>query len=218
MTQVQSKAQTKEPLHPEEVVTTALLIRHGHTGATEQGICYTDPAAELTPAGQAQAELIGKWLQSEKVDVLLSSSSQRVVTTAQIVGRELNIPFQVVQDLNEWNVGEWEGRAYIDIKAEQPELYGAWVRDPIVHKPPGGESIEDVYRRTSTKLDELIELHKGKRVVLVTHAGIIRSAIIKALQMDVRNFWRLVVPVGTVTRIDFSPSFASLQFMSVKPG
>ncbi len=217
MTELQSKSEKKEPLHPEEIVTTALLIRHGHTGATEQGICYTDPAAELTAAGQAQAELIGKWLETEQADVLLSSSSQRVVTTAQIVGRELSMPFQVVQDLNEWNVGEWEGRAYIDIKSEEPELYAAWVRDPIVQRPPGGESIEDVCRRASVKLDELMEVHKGKRIALVTHAGIIRAAIIKALQMDVRNFWRLVVPVGTITRIDFSPSFATLQFMSVKP-
>ena len=43
----------REPLHPEEVVTPVFLLRHGHTSATEQGILYTDPTAELTEAGKA---------------------------------------------------------------------------------------------------------------------------------------------------------------------
>jgi broad specificity phosphatase PhoE len=210
-------AKAKEPLHPEEVVTPILLIRHGHTGATEQGVLYSDPAAELTEAGQEQARKVGNWLKDQGVEVLLCSSSRRVTTSAEIISQEISVPLQVVNDLNEWHVGEWEGRAYIDIKAEDPELYKAWVNDPIQNKPPGGESIADVCNRTRSKIHELIAAHEGKKIALVTHAGIIRSAIVSSLQMDVRNFWRVVIPVGSVSRIDYSPSFAALQFMSVKP-
>ncbi|HEY9755394.1 MAG TPA: histidine phosphatase family protein [Oculatellaceae cyanobacterium] len=210
-------AKAKEPLHPEEVVTPVFLIRHGHTGATEQGVLYSDPAAELTDAGRQQALKAGHWMVEHGIDVLLSSSSKRVTTSAEIISEVISVSLQTVNDLNEWHVGEWEGRAYVDIKAEDPELYKAWVNDPILNKPPGGESIADVCKRTELKLQELIAAHEGKKIALVTHAGIIRSAIVSALHMNVRDFWRVVIPVGSVSRIDYSASFAALQFMSVKP-
>jgi broad specificity phosphatase PhoE len=209
--------QATEPLHPEELVTTILFLRHGHTQATEQGKLYTDPTAELTVAGRHQAEALGRWLKKQSTEVLLSSSSRRVLTTAEIIGEFVGAPLVVVAGLDEWNVGEWEGRSYVDIKTEEPELYKAWVNDPILNKPPGGESIADVSVRTNEKLNEIIASHAGKKIALVTHAGIIRSAIVGALEMQINNFWRVVIPVGSATRIDYSASFAALQFMSLKP-
>jgi broad specificity phosphatase PhoE len=216
-TPANSSAKSNEPLHPEEVVTTILLLRHGHTQATEQGRLYTDPTAELTEAGRQQAEGLGQWLKKHSVEVLLSSSSKRVLTTAEIVGECIGMPPVVVAGLDEWAVGAWEGRTYIDIKAQEPELYKAWVNDPILNKPPGGESIADVIVRTKGKIDEIIATHSGKKIALVSHAGIIRSAIVGALDMQINNFWRVVIPVGSATRIDYSASFATLQYMSLKP-
>jgi broad specificity phosphatase PhoE len=213
-----SSAKTSEPLHPEEVVTTIFLLRHGHTQHTEQGRLYTDPTAELTESGRTQAEGLGHWLKKQSVEVLLSSSSKRVLTTAEIIGDCIGMPPVVVAGLDEWAVGEWEGRTYIDIKAQEPELYKAWVNDPILNKPPGGESIADVIVRTKEKLDEIIVAHSGKKIALVSHAGIIRSAVVGALEMQINNFWRVVIPVGSATRIDYSASFAALQYMSLKPG
>ena len=137
-----SPRSNKEPLHPEEVVTPVWFVRHGHTGATEQGILNTDPTAELTDNGKKQALAAGHWLKEQAVDVLLSSSSKRVLTTAEIIADVIEVPLLVVNDLNEWNVGEWEGRAYVDIKADDPDLYKAWVHDPIFNKPPGGDTFE----------------------------------------------------------------------------
>jgi alpha-ribazole phosphatase len=105
----------------------------------------------------------------------------------------------------------------VDIKAEEPELYRAWVNDPILNKPPGGESIADVIVRTKEKIGGIIASHPGKKIAVVTHAGIIRSAVVGALEMQINNFWRVVIPVGSATRIDYSPSFAALQYMSLKP-
>jgi broad specificity phosphatase PhoE len=212
------EAAKKEPLHPEEVVTTVFLIRHGHTRATEEGKLYTDPAAELTDSGREQARLAGLWLKEQRPDVLLSSTSKRVFTSAEIVGEILKMPLSTVPGLDEWHVGEWDGRAYVDIKAEHPELYKAWSADPIANRPPGGESIADVCKRAQTKLAEVLQEHSGKKIALITHAGIIRSFLVHALGMPIVNFWRVNVPVGTITQVDFSPSFATVQFMAYKPG
>jgi broad specificity phosphatase PhoE len=213
-----NQAVKKEPLHPEEVVTTLLLVRHGHTRATEEGKLYTDPAAELTDSGREQARAAGIWLKAQQPDVLLSSTSKRVFTSAEIAGEILKMPPVTVPGLDEWHVGEWDGRAYIDIKMEHPELYKAWSADPIANRPPGGESIADVFERAQTILAKVLQENSGRKIALVTHAGIIRSFLVHALGMPIVNFWRVNVPTGTITQIDFSPSFATVQFMAYRPG
>jgi len=213
-----SAASKKEVLHPEESITTLLLIRHGHTRATEEGRLYTDPEAALTDEGLKQSKALAEWLMSRPPDVILSSTAKRVVATAESISGQTNLKIIRVEDLNEWHVGDWEGRTYLDLKKNDPEDYKRWTADPIRMRPPGGESIEDMYERTKQRIAELIDQYEGKRVALVTHAGIVRSVIVHALGMPLDNFWRISIPVGTVSKVDFSKSFATVHFMAMRPG
>jgi broad specificity phosphatase PhoE len=214
--QTESSAKT-EVLHPEEVVTTLLLIRHGDTQATERKLLYTDPAAELTEKGIAQAQRVAQSIAKLRPDVVLCSTAKRVVDTARIIAGVLECEPVLYNDLSEWHVGEWEGRSYLDIKKNDPELYKSWSRDPIRNRPPGGESIADLRDRVAKHIDELRVTYAGKTVALVTHAGIIRSILITSLGMPVDNFWRIAVPVGSISRVDLSSTFATVQFVSVRP-
>lgn len=210
-------SQLTDVLHPEETITSFLLIRHGHTKATEEGRLYTDPNAPLTEKGRLQAQAAADWVVSQKPDLLLSSPSLRVRTTADIIGESLNQQPIIIEGLNEWHVGDWEGRTYLDLKNSEPELYKRWSNDPINNAPPGGESISDMCVRVEQSMNEMIARFEGKKLALVTHAGVIRSAVIDALGIPVANFWRLSVPVGSVSRLDFSTNFATMHFMSWRP-
>jgi len=206
-----------ETLHPEETITSFLLIRHGDTRHTEEGRLYRDPEAPLTEKGVSQARAVGAWLPRQKPDVLLTSRSTRVRATADIVAAELSLEPIVIDGLDEWHIGQWEGRTYLDIKKSEPELYRAWSSDPIHNAPPGGESIADLCGRVRHSVDELIRRYEGKRAALVTHSGIIRGALLYALGIPVENFWRLMVPVGSITRVDFSANFATLHYLAFRP-
>jgi broad specificity phosphatase PhoE len=212
----QSNSKT-EVLHPEEVVTKFLLIRHGHTQATERGLLYTDPEAELTEMGFEQARKVATYIQRLNPDVLVCSTAKRVVDTANCIGESLGVKPVLYEGLSEWHVGDWEGRSYLDIKKNDPEQYGAWSADPIRNRPPGGESISDVRDRVEEHLHKLVEMYSGKTVALVTHAGIIRSVLVTSLGMPIDNFWRLAIPVGSISRLDVSRSFATVQFVSFRP-
>jgi alpha-ribazole phosphatase len=63
----------------------------------------------------------------------------------------------------------------------------------------------------------LLKEHSGKKIALVSHAGIIRALIVRALGMPVDNFWRVNVPTGSITKIDFSANFATMQMMAIRP-
>jgi broad specificity phosphatase PhoE len=123
----------------------------------------------------------------------------------------------ICQGFDEWRVGEWEGRTYLDIKKNDPEIYAAWSKDPITNRPPGGESIEDLCERIRDNLAALIKTYEGQTVAFVTHAGIIRAILVNALGMSVHNFWRLSVPTGSVSRVDYSANFATVHFVSFRP-
>ncbi len=207
-----------EPLHPEETITSFLLIRHGHTKATEEGKLYTDPNAPLTQKGHEQAEALAAWLGSKPPDLLLTSPSNRVRTTADIIAKTTDRQPIIVEGLNEWHVGDWEGKSYWQIKEAEPELYQRWSDDPIHNAPPGGESILDLGRRVERQVKELIATYLGKRVALVTHAGVARGILLHALGIPVENFWRVSVPTGSVSKVDFSESFATVHFIAFRPG
>ncbi len=205
-----------EALHPEELVTTIVFVRHGHTQQTEQGKLYSDPKALLTAKGLKQAEDIAVWLPKEAPNLLLSSTADRVVGTAKSISHALDLPITLLPGLDEQNVGEWEGRSYLEIKKENPDLYKSWCQDPIRNAAPGGESLLQVYERVNADIAKVIASYAGKKIVLVTHAGVIRSAIIHALQMPIDNFWRIAVPTGSISKIDYSNNFATMQYMSMR--
>ncbi len=206
-----------EELHPPEVITSFFLIRHGHTEPVEHGRLYNDPAVELTERGIEQAHQIADWLAKQEFECLLSSCAKRVVSTAKIVSDRLNIEAEVIPDLNEWDVGAWEGSSYLEVKKNKPDEYFHWVADPIENKPPQGESIRDLYNRSVLVLDKMIESHPGKKIALISHAGVIRAIIAHALGMPLNNFWRVNIPAGSISRVDFSPNYATVHFMAQMP-
>lgn len=212
-----SSKKESEKLHPEEAITSLLLIRHGHTDATEAGLLYTDPESQLTSKGVEQAMAIAQWLDKQNAHILMASKVRRVQSTAEIISRVTGLTPSLSEGFDEWRVGAWEGRTYLDIKRNDPDIYHEWSADPIVNLPPGGESIVDLCDRIRDNLLAMIASNEGKTVAFVTHAGIIRATLVHALGMSVHNFWRISVPVGSISRVDFSANFATVHFVSFRP-
>lgn len=206
-----------ESLHPEELITSIIFLRHGHTKETEAGKLYTDHSSMLTERGIEQAKRATDWLKQTDANLLLCSPARRVLATAEMLSQELGLAPNIVPNLNEQFVGDWEGRTYLEIKKNEPEMYRDWSADPIRNRPPNGESIKDVYIRVEQDLARIIQENAGKRIILVTHAGVIRSALISALGMPIDNFWRLSIPTGSISRVDYSNNFATLHYMAQRP-
>lgn len=208
-----------EELHPLEAITSLYLVRHGHTRATELGLLYSDPKIEITEKGSAQAQAAAKYMATISPQILLCGDAVRVVQSCQPLAAETGLTAQSIKGFEEWQVGNWEGRTYLDIKKNDPDQYHRWCADPIANAPPNGESIIELSERIEASLLDLVanSAFEGKTIAMVTHSGIIRSIIIHALGMPVRNFWRLSIPTGSITRIDFSKNFATMHFMAHKP-
>ena len=94
--------------------------------------------------------------------------------------------------LAEQDFGRWAGRSFEDVQALEPEGIAAWLGDTEA-APHGGESLADVARRAAQPHGRLIQ--KSGHTIAVTHAGVIRAAIVHVLG----------APLAACRRIDVEP-------------
>ena len=102
---------------------------------------------------------------------LFSSDLPRCATLAHGLADAWSVPMSADPSLREMNFGEWEGRAYDAIEAEDGTRWQHWCTNWRTVAPPGGESLDAFVDRVSGWLQRHTLTPTD---VIVTHAGVIR--------------------------------------------
>lgn len=164
-------------LRSDEVPTMIYLIRHGETILTPtrkfSGIGALDP--ELTEDGMAQAGRVAAEVAKLKPEVLVTSPLKRTRQTADAIARLTGLEIIEDKDWYELSFGTWDGKAIEEVRAESPDEYQAWLNSSS-YRPGGGESYDEARTRIDAALEKLVATYPGKRVAVVTHNGVIKSA------------------------------------------
>lgn len=100
--------------------------------------------------------------------------------------------------LLECDFGSWSGRTLADVNEADPDAARCWMTDPDA-RPHGGESLTAFSVRVAGWLDE--QASQDGVAVAITHAGVIRAAIVHALAAPTAAFWRIDVSPLTVTEL-----------------
>ena len=151
-----------------------IWIRHAPTGISDRYIGRTDVPAVL-PEPEALGPL---WDALGQVDRVIASPLIRARQTAGALFPELRA--EVENDLLEQDFGDWENRPYTE--AAMPENLDATALATFT--PPGGESFAGVCGRVGPCIERLAAAHSGESVAVVAHAGVIRAALVHALEAD----------------------------------
>jgi len=173
------------------------MLRHGATTGGEGFRGRTDD--ELTGAGfesmARAAATIGP------VDRVVTSPLARCRHFAQHLAAGCGIALTVEPAFAEMDFGAWEGLTAAEIlRADAARLEAFW-RDPRAATPPGGESFAAFEARVVPALDALKAGSPG-RVLVVTHAGVIRVAAMHAQGRTVDTLFDLDVPHASVHCVD----------------
>lgn len=186
------------------------IARHAETvfnkGARMQGVTAHTP---LTRAGVAQAEAMGEALaghlgRNPAID-FWASPAGRTLQTAAIVAEHLGHDyFDVRTDpaLLEIGIGEWEGRLYADIVAEQGPIVDP-ARGLFTCRPPGGEWYPEIAARLRGWLDGL---DPARPAVVITHG--ITARVLRGMLVGGTPFEPGCVPLadgapqGTIFRVE----------------
>ena len=111
----------------------------------------------------------------------------RARQTAELLG----LPAETEPLLADLNCGLWRGR---DLDGVEPAELVEWLTDPSL-APHGGESVVHLVERVRGWLGALGPRHG--RLIAVTHPGVIRAAIVVALDAPPKSFWR--IDIGPVS-------------------
>lgn len=173
------------------------LLRHGET---EQGGGLRGRLDDaLTALGWAQMRQAVQG--AEPWDVLVSSPLQRCALFADELGERLGVPVHREARLQELHFGEWEGRSAAQIMEQQADELGRFWADPYAFTPPGGEPVSDFAARVLAAVDDLGRAYAGKRVLLVTHGGVMRLLLARARGLPREQLLQVEVGHGALARL-----------------
>lgn len=186
------------------------IARHGETvfnaAKRMQGDQLDTP---LTRKGFAQAEAMGlalaKWLGTRQTLTLYSSPSGRALQTLAIIAEHIGADWHgATHDarLQEIDVGEWAGRTYAEIMAEQGDIL-----DPHIalfsKRPPGGEWYDDIAARLQRWMDDTAQMRGDRLVIMHGMSSRVLRGMLLGLPVD--PLWKAPVapslPQGAIVMI-----------------
>jgi broad specificity phosphatase PhoE len=151
--------------------TTFYFVRHGESEANAARRFAGRSDSPLTERGRRQAESVAETLSDTKFDRIIATPLHRSLETAQVIAMRQGIPVEIEPDLIEIDVGERTGAAFDEIAA-LPD----WRDDGFVAWP-GGETLDQVLRRSLGALRRLARETPGGVVLVVGHGGVTRILV-----------------------------------------
>lgn len=169
------------------MITEFTFVRHGETGANENGILQGQNDTALNALGLRQAEAVAEYLAAKTFDLVVASDLSRAVVTARTIlaHGHGDVPFETSRALREWHCGEGQGMKIAEVGERWPDYRKYFSGALPERRIPGGESCVEVQARVDAFLEETVRKHPGKRILLVSHYGVAQ-----------RIFRRIVGPVS----------------------
>ncbi|MEN8200401.1 MAG: histidine phosphatase family protein, partial [Thermodesulfobacteriota bacterium] len=154
------------------------LLRHGRTEWNEENRIQGRHDSPLSPSGREEVHGWADFLAGYEIDQIVASDLGRVRETVAIIGQQCkDIPVLWDPELREQSWGRWEGKTFAELKREEAEELEAQIRAGWDFRPPGGESRKEVLERGLTAIRRVMARFPGKRILIVSHEGIVKSLI-----------------------------------------
>jgi len=189
---------------------TLYIIRHGETALNVQGRLQGILDEPLNENGIRAAAATGRALRDIHFDRVISSPLIRALDTARLILSEHanQPPIETDARLQEISFGQWEGLGCMPGTYQVPrERILPFFYDPWAYQgTPGGETIQDVCRRTSDFLQETIHdpRNDGKTLLISTH-GCAMPALLRPVYLEMEgpdaDFWHGKRPANCAVNI-----------------
>lgn len=160
-----------------------ILVRHGLPVRRENTPGPADP--ELSEDGHRQARLMAHYLSLEHIDAIYSSPLLRARQTAEPLCDHLSTDATIVDGVAEWDRHSNEYVPVEELKATndprwQEMLAGTWNSE---------EDPREFHARVITSLETIIADHRGERVVVTCHGGVINEYLAHVLGLGQSQFF-----------------------------
>lgn len=183
--------------------TQIIFIRHGETEFNKQKLFFGHLNPPLNETGREQlknTKILLKKME-KNIEIVYSSDLSRCVESMEILEIDEKIEKKLEKNFRELNFGMFEGKTYEQIEKEFPveveEMKNNWKK----FKAGTGESLEELMERVTTQIEKIVKEFKGKKILVVAHAGVIQTLISYYLTGGLDIYWKVKVDNGSISKM-----------------
>ncbi len=183
-----------------------IVVRHGETQYNIQNRITGQSDVPLSSLGERQAELVGAYLENQKIDLIVSSDLQRARDTAYAIAHPHNLSVQNDADLREIAMGEWEGHNGEEIATLFADSQIKWRTDATNYAiPGGGENLTQVHARITRAVERWYTQYPDATIIWATHGGFIGVLACHMLGLDISRRWQFRHDNASITEFRIQP-------------
>ena len=183
------------------MTTNILLVRHGQTKSNVTGFYMGWSNEDLNGVGYTQARRLSSRLASLPVASVYTSPLRRTYTTAAILSKAHKVDLEVLDDIIEIQLGDWQGLHMDEIKRRWPELWQQSRIDPSEVTMPNGESFCQVTERAVRAFETVVKANQDRLIAIVTHDVIVRVLVAHVLRVSNSIYRRLEIDNASLSMI-----------------
>jgi broad specificity phosphatase PhoE len=188
------------PAHDTARTTLVDLLRHGEPLGGKRFRGQTDdPLSEL--GWRQMREALGNEVPWRHI---VTSPLRRCGAFAEAMAQEHKLSLSVETRFKEIGFGEWEGYTPEEIQQRDGERYRRYRDDPAAFMPAGAEPMSQFIARVAQAWDDLLAAQRGRHVLVICHAGVIRAVLGEVLGMTPERLFRIRVDYASVSRIQIT--------------
>jgi len=151
----------------------------------------------LSTAGRAEASRLRERVASYGITHVQTSPSLRARATAAILAAPAEP--EVCPTLDEIDFGDWTGRTFADLRLDAQ--WREWNTARAGCRPPNGEGMAEAQQRILAHLADVGTRNPSARIAMVTHAELIRAAVLNVRRLPLHEWQRIEIPTASVTPI-----------------
>lgn len=186
-----------------------ILIRHGQTDWNQERRIMGRLPIPLNKTGKKESELLASALSEIKIDAIYTSPLMRTLQTARILARNQALKVNHAHELAEIDYGEWVGKTFDEVSREKNFI--TYHKTPKHAQAPGGEKMTAVYERAVSLVEKIRKAHVKGRVVLVSHADVIKAILIHYLGMDLNQLLTFRIDNSSLSLLWFNEKRARVM-------
>lgn len=146
-------------------ITEVYFVRHAMPNYNN----HDDMLRELTEEGLRDRRLVTEFLAEKAIDIVLSSPYKRAVDTVKEFADIRGLSIHIIDDFRERAVGNDWIEDFDGFVRRQWENFGFSL--------PGGESLGEVQERNINALKRVLEIYRGKNIVIGSHGTALSTVI-----------------------------------------
>jgi probable phosphoglycerate mutase len=175
-------------------MTLLYLVRHGDTYFEADSRVKGQLDVPLAPSGRRQAAAVLEALATVRADAVYCSTLRRTRAGAELLAAATGARLAPTALLDERGWGTWQGLTSAAIAREREA--GRAGSDDFA---PGGEPFAAFSERVDAFLALVAVRHSGGTVIVVTHGGVLKNAVLPALGRSVRDRGAFTADTGSIS-------------------